>query len=55
MAKKGEARGNVTLKCTECKELNYRTSKNKRNTTEKLELNKFCNKCRKVTTHKEEK
>ena len=55
MAKKGEARGNVTLKCTECKEQNYRTEKNKRNTTDKLELNKFCPKCRKTTLHKEEK
>ena len=55
MAKKGEARQNITLKCTECKELNYRTEKNKRNTTDKLELKKFCPKCRKTTVHKEEK
>lgn len=55
MAKKGEARQNVTLKCTECKELNYRTPKNKKNTPERLELNKFCSRCRKTTTHKEEK
>lgn len=55
MAKKGEARQRVTLKCTECKNENYRTSKNKKNTTERLELNKFCNTCRKTTSHKEAK
>ncbi len=55
MAKKGEARQRITLKCTVCGEENYRTQKNKRNTTERLELNKFCSKCRKVTPHKEEK
>ena len=55
MAKKGEARQRITLKCTECKEQNYRTEKNKRNTADKLELNKFCSKCRKTTLHKEEK
>lgn len=55
MAKKGEARQRVTLKCTECKNENYRTEKNKRNTTDKLELNKFCSTCRKTTAHKETK
>lgn len=55
MAKKGEARQNVTLKCTECKNENYRTSKNKKNTTERLDLKKFCNTCRKHTEHKEAK
>ncbi len=55
MAKKGEARQRVTLKCTECDNQGYRTEKNKRNTTDKLELNKFFKKCRKTTIHKEEK
>lgn len=55
MAKKGEARERVTLKCTECKNENYRTEKNKKNTTERLELNKFCDTCRKTTKHKESK
>ncbi|MDD2435088.1 MAG: 50S ribosomal protein L33 [Bacilli bacterium] len=55
MAKKNENRELVDLQCTVCKELNYRTEKNKKNTTERLELNKFCNKCRKTTTHKEKK
>lgn len=55
MAKKGEARQRITLKCTVCDEQNYRTEKNKRNTTERIEANKFCSRCRKVTPHKEEK
>lgn len=55
MAKKGEARENITLKCSVCGELNYRTEKNKRNTTERLELNKYCPKCRQHTAHKETK
>jgi len=55
MAKKGEARQRVTLKCPECGEENYRTSKNKKNTTERLELNKYCSRCQKNTAHKEQK
>lgn len=55
MAKKGDVRGRVTLFCTECKEENYRKSKNKRNTPDRLELNKYCPKCRKTTLHKEKK
>ncbi len=55
MAKKGEARERLTLKCAVCGEQNYRTEKNKRNTTDKLELNKFCPKCQKTTPHKETK
>ena len=55
MAKKGEARTRITLKCTECGEENYRTEKNKKNTTDRIELNKFCTKCKKTTLHKEAK
>ena len=54
MAKKGENRGLVTLVCTECKEKNYRTQKNKKH-TERLEENKYCPRCRKHTVHKEKK
>ena len=39
MAKKGEARENITLKCTVCNEKNYRTPKNKRNKPRKYEKN----------------
>mgnify|MGYP000018503397 CR=1 FL=1 len=55
MAKKGEARERITLACTVCKEQNYRTEKNKKNTTERLELNKYCSTCKKTTPHKEGK
>jgi len=54
MAKVGN-RERITLMCSECKEENYRTIKNKKNTTEKLELNKFCPRCKKTTLHKEKK
>ena len=41
MAKAG-SRVKVTLRCAECKQRNYNTMKNKKNTTEKLELSKYC-------------
>jgi len=55
MAKKGEARERITLQCTECKEENYRTEKNKKNTTDRLEIKKHCPKCKATTVHKEKK
>ncbi len=55
MAKKGEARERITLQCSICKEENYRSEKNKRNTPDKLELKKYCPKCRKTNLHKEKK
>ena len=33
-------RVNVTLRCNECKQINYNTTKNKKNTPDKMELNK---------------
>ncbi|MCC5895832.1 MAG: 50S ribosomal protein L33 [Alkalibacterium sp.] len=48
-------RVNVTLECTECKERNYLTSKNKRNNTERLEVKKYCPRERKTTLHRETK
>ncbi|MBI5656965.1 MAG: 50S ribosomal protein L33 [Geobacter sp.] len=45
----------ITLACTECKQRNYTTTKNKRTTPEKLELSKYCRFCRKHTPHKETK
>jgi large subunit ribosomal protein L33 len=55
MAKKGDVRGNVTLVCSEDKQENYRVSKNKRNTPERLALKKYCPKCNKRTLHNEKK
>jgi large subunit ribosomal protein L33 len=46
-------RDNITLQCTECKQRNYNTTKNKKRTTGKLELRKYCRFCRKHTKHKE--
>ncbi len=42
------------LQCKECKEINYFTVKTKA-MEEKLETKKFCNRCRKHTSHKETK
>ena len=55
MAKKNENRGLVSLMCQDCKNINYTEEKNKKNTPEKLELNKYCKHCRKTTKHKETK
>ena len=52
---KNENRPNIALVCTECKRENYVTVKNKKNTTEKLELKKFYKWCNKQTVHKEKK
>lgn len=54
MAKVGNRQGK-TLVCSICKDKNYRTTKNIKNTTERIEINKFCPKCGKHTPHKEEK
>jgi large subunit ribosomal protein L33 len=54
MAKK-DVRIVVTLACSECKERNYTTQKNRRNDQSRLEFNKYCPRCRKHTLHKEQK
>ena len=43
----------ITFECTKCKNRNYTSTKNKKTTTERLELKKFCRKCRNHTPHKE--
>jgi large subunit ribosomal protein L33 len=54
MAKKSKgARQQFALICTVCKSHNYTTEKNKTNTQDKLELVKYCKRCRKRTAHKE--
>jgi large subunit ribosomal protein L33 len=45
----------ITLACTECKEHNYVTKKNKRNDQARIELNKYCPKCRVHKPHREQK
>lgn len=49
------ARDNIMLQCTECKSRNYPTTKNKKTKPERLELSKFCNRCRNHTPHRETK
>ncbi|HEX9989351.1 MAG TPA: 50S ribosomal protein L33 [Chloroflexia bacterium] len=54
MAKKQD-RIIMYLACTECKERNYTSSKNKRNDPARMELNKFCPRCRLHRLHRETK
>ena len=41
------------MACSECKQRNYDTTKNKKNDPDRLEMNKYCKFCRKHTLHKE--
>lgn len=45
----------ITMACGECKRRNYITTKNKRTTPDRIELNKYCAFCKKHTAHKETK
>ena len=45
----------VTLECEDCARRNYSTKKNKKNTTGRLALKKYCKWCRTHTLHKETK
>ena len=45
----------ITLACTECKQRNYDTMKNKKNDPDRLEMKKYCRFCRKHTLHRETK
>ncbi len=53
MAKKKGQRNLLLFVCSECESTHYISEKNKLNTPDKLELNKFCSSCRKRTVHKE--
>ena len=48
-------RNKITLACTECKQRNYNTTKNKKNNPDRIEHRKFCKFCGKETLHKETK
>ena len=50
-----EMRVKITLACTECKQRNYNTKKNKKNDPDRLEMNKYCKFCKKHTLHRETK
>jgi large subunit ribosomal protein L33 len=45
----------ITLQCSDCKNRNYTTTKNKKKNQDRLELKKFCPSCRHHTPHKEVK
>ncbi len=55
MAKKGEVREIIRLVCTEDGKSYYTTTKNKRNTPDRLELMKFNANLKKYTLHREKK
>ncbi len=50
---KAENRPVIALACTVCKERTYSTRKNKKNDPGRLELNKFCPRCRQHRLHRE--
>jgi large subunit ribosomal protein L33 len=50
---KKEDRIVITLACSECRERNYATAKNRRNDSDRLELRKFCPRCRTHRLHRE--
>ena len=64
MAKNKGPRIVITLECSECRQNDnkrsagvsrYLSSKNRRNTPDKLEISKYCRYCNRHTIHKETK
>ena len=45
----------IKLECKDCKTINYYSTKNKKKLKDRLEIKKFCKKCKKHTMHKETK
>ena len=45
----------ITFACTECKQRNYVSKKNKKNDPDRIEIKKYCRFCKKHTLHKESK
>jgi large subunit ribosomal protein L33 len=45
----------ITLECTECRERNYVSEKNRRNDPNRIELRKYCPRCRTHRLHRETK
>ena len=50
-----DMRTKVILVCEQCLSRNYTTEKNKLNTTNRVEIKKYCPKCNQHTVHKETK
>lgn len=45
----------LILACGDCKERNYTSTKNKKNTPARMEIKKYCPRCNAHTVHKETK
>ena len=50
-----EMRTRITLACTECKNRNYDTKKDKKLHPDRMETKKYCRFCKRHTLHKETK
>ena len=48
-------RTRITLACTECKQRNYNTTKDKKTHPDRMETKKYCRFCKRHTLHKETK
>lgn len=48
-------RAKITLACTDCKQRNYNTTKEKKNHPDRMETKKYCRFCNKHTVHRETK
>ncbi len=48
-------RDQITLACSDCKNRNYTSTKNKRKHPDRVEFRKYCRTCRHHTAHKETK
>ncbi len=46
-------RTRITLACTECKQRNYNTTKDKKTHPDRMETKKYCRFCKTHTLHKE--
>ncbi|MCL5429321.1 MAG: 50S ribosomal protein L33 [Chloroflexi bacterium] len=55
MAGKKGVRVIITLECTECHERNYTSEKSRRNDQNRLEMTKFCPRCKVHRLHRETK
>ncbi len=54
-SKSQDVRPKITLACVDCKERTYTTEKNKKNDPGRIELRKYCPRCRRHTLHREAK
>ena len=52
-AKSTDIRPKITMACSECKERNYITRKNRRNNPDRLEMKKYCRRDGRHTVHRE--